>query len=120
MSSTHFMESLQKSKILSNTSSNTKFLFANSEKLCDFPAFCDETAINLCSDVKLSSCEKCSNSKASLFLFVILSLSLIILTSNIITLSAGIYRRKKGSNRKVDDVRNSLAIADLFTGKIRD
>ena len=97
---------------------STKFLWTNTEEFCDFPAFCDETAATKCSNTKLSSCEQCDVTKASLFLFVVWSLSFIVLISNIVTLGVGIYRRKRGSRQKVDDVRSSLAIADLFTGTV--
>ena len=106
----------QLKSLASNSSQNTKFLLTSAENFCDFPAFCDESVADECWNLKLNSCPRCDVTKASLFLFTVLSLGVLVLLSNFLTLTVGIYRRKKESRQKIDDVRSSLAIADLLTG----
>ena len=82
-------------------STRPKFLMAPTDEECLRPAFCEASLFSSCAETKVSQCEECNYIKATSLLVTLLCLGMLIICGNMLTIAVGVYRRKNGTQQKV-------------------
>ena len=99
---------------LSNSIEN---LTTEQNRICGLPGFCSKSAYDTCYNTTLRNCSECGWAASLAFIIFVVCLGLTIFVGNSLILTVGYKRRKKGKESKLDICKNSLALADILTGK---
>ena len=99
---------------LSNSMEN---LTTEQNRICGLPGFCSKSAYDTCYNTTLRNCSECSGAASLAFINFAVCLGLTIFVGNSLILTVGYKRHKNGKESKLDICKNSLALADILTGK---
>ena len=99
---------------LSNSMEN---LTTEQSIICGLPGFCSKSAYDTCYNTTLRNCSECTGAASLAFISFAVCLGLTIFVGNSLILMVGYKRRNKGKESKLDICKNSLALADILTGK---
>ena len=98
-------------------SNSMENLTTEQSRICGLPGFCSKSAYDTCYNTTLRNCSECSGAASLAFIIFAVCLGLTIFVGNSLILTVGYKRRNNGKESKLDICKNSLALADILTGK---